>query len=255
MENSSEFADYIVYVDESGSPPLDKYQANYPMFVLTFCIFEKKSFAEQTATALQCLKFDYFGHDQVIFHERDIRKKEGVFKMLSEPRRERFLGDLTEAIDRSEMSIISVVLRKDRLNQADADLMLNLKDAYGFAMKEGLQRLYEFVQSKGQTGRRWHVVCESRGHAEDKRLAAVVKSVCAGSNVDGCRYPFELAMCAKSVNSEGLQCADLTARPIGLYVFDPDAKNRTYPILRRKFWHKGSEADSENPRGLIVFPQ
>ena len=250
MENPSEFADYIVYVDESGSPPLDKYQANYPMFVLTFCIFEKKRFAEQTATALPSLKFDYSGHDQ-----RDIRKKEGVFRMLSEPRRTGFLNALTETIGLSEMSIISVVLRKDRLNQVDAVWTEDLREPYSFAMKEGLQRLYEFVKSTGQTDRRWHVICESRGLVPDKRLKAAVKSICAGNNVDGCRYPFELTMCAKSVNSEGLQCADLTARPIGLYVYDPDAKNRTYPILRQKFWRNGAEVDTESPRGLIVFPQ
>lgn len=35
------FSDYIVYVDESGDHSLDSINSEYPLFVLSFCIFRK----------------------------------------------------------------------------------------------------------------------------------------------------------------------------------------------------------------------
>ena len=86
MENPSEFADYIVYLGENG-PSFKASPTEAPAYALTFCIFGKKRFAEETATALQCLKFDYFGHDQVIFDHRDVLKREGDFRDVPESSR------------------------------------------------------------------------------------------------------------------------------------------------------------------------
>ena len=38
------FSDYIVYVDESGDHSLTKINRQNPVFVLAFCIFEKRAF-------------------------------------------------------------------------------------------------------------------------------------------------------------------------------------------------------------------
>jgi len=40
---NAEFSDYIVYVDESGDHNLERINPEYPLFVLAFCIFEKKN--------------------------------------------------------------------------------------------------------------------------------------------------------------------------------------------------------------------
>ena len=42
MEN---YSDYIVYVDESGDHNLEKVDSQYPVFVLSFCIFHKKHYS------------------------------------------------------------------------------------------------------------------------------------------------------------------------------------------------------------------
>jgi hypothetical protein len=62
--------------------------------------------------------------------------------------------------------------------------------------------------------------------------------------------PFELIIAPKTTNSEGLQLADLTARPIGLMVLRPEQANRAAEVLRDKFYQ---DADG-NPsgRGLKV---
>ena len=54
-------------------------------------------------------------------------------------------------------------------------------------------------------------------------------------------------------NSNGLQLAGLTARPIGLFVMRPDQQNRTYEILKKKFW-MGRSGYTYDGNGLKVFP-
>lgn len=56
----------------------------------------------------------------------------------------------------------------------------------------------------------------------------------------------------KKTNSEGMQLADLTARPIGLSVLRPEQPNRAMAILESKFYLDG--AGNKNGFGLKVFP-
>ena len=37
----AEYSDYIVFADESGDPNPASVDANYPVFVLNFCVFRK----------------------------------------------------------------------------------------------------------------------------------------------------------------------------------------------------------------------
>ncbi|WP_291322440.1 DUF3800 domain-containing protein [Desulfonatronospira sp.] len=76
------FDDYIVFVDESGDHGLESVDSNYPVFILAFCLFPKIVYAESVAPAIIKFKFKYFGHDQVILHEHDIRKAKGPFNIL-----------------------------------------------------------------------------------------------------------------------------------------------------------------------------
>lgn len=73
-----EMSDYIVYVDESGDHSLVSIDPNYPVFVLAFCIFYKKYYANKAITELTHFKFRHFGHDMRVLHEHDIRKEKMV---------------------------------------------------------------------------------------------------------------------------------------------------------------------------------
>ena len=54
------------------------------------------------------------------------------------------------------------------------------------------------------------------------------------------------------MNSEGLQLADLTARPIAQSVLRPMQPNRTYEVLKTKYL--SDAAGSYQGIGLKVFP-
>lgn len=79
---NQQFSEYIVYVDESGDHGLETIDPNYPVFVLAVCIFKKSDYANIAVPLLQSFKFKHFGHDQIILHERDIRKNIGGFSFF-----------------------------------------------------------------------------------------------------------------------------------------------------------------------------
>ncbi|WP_394808970.1 DUF3800 domain-containing protein [Nitrosomonas sp.] len=100
------FDDYIVFVDESVDHSLTSIDQSYPIFVLAFCLFEKKHYAEEVTPAALKLKFKfkfkfkYFGHAQVILHENDIRKARGVFNILQNANvRSVFMDDLNILVE------------------------------------------------------------------------------------------------------------------------------------------------------------
>ena len=75
----SDFSKYIVYVDESGDHSLQSIDQSYPIFALAFCVFHKRHYSEAIVPVIEKFKFNHFGHDQVILHEHEIRKRVGVF--------------------------------------------------------------------------------------------------------------------------------------------------------------------------------
>lgn len=247
IELDKEFSDYIVYVDESGDANLDKIDPNFPTFVLSFCIFKKCDYVNHVIPSMSSLKFRYFGHDMVVLHERELRKREGIFATLNQAKRESFMNELTEIIKKAEMTLIAVVINKCLYKQRYTDPT----EPYALAMQFGLERLKNFLQDNSQTGRTF-IICESRGKAEDKNLELAVRRICDGTNFHGTEYPFEIVFASKQINSNGLQLADLTARPIGQFVTKPKQINRTYEILKEKF-RKGY-GNSFFGYGLKIFP-
>ncbi len=73
-----------------------------------------------------------------------------------------------------------------------------------------------------------------------------------GDNRDGRPYALDILIAPKSTNSEGLQLADLVARPIGLKVLRPRQANRAWDVLETKLFGGASGVIPGN--GLKVFP-
>lgn len=97
-------SDFIIYVDESGDHSLESIDPDYPVFVLSFCIFRKDEYAERVTPAIRHLKFATFGHDMVVLHESEIRRKKGAFSHLSKEPREAFMNTLTDIIGAGRLS-------------------------------------------------------------------------------------------------------------------------------------------------------
>jgi hypothetical protein len=66
------------------------------------------------------------------------------------------------------------------------------------------------------------------------------------------KFNFEIVFPGKQINSTGLQLADLTARPIGRFVMNPDQANRAYAIIEKKL--DRAPSGSVDGYGLKIYP-
>lgn len=241
-------SEFIIYVDESGDHSLASIDTDYPVFVLAFCILRKSDYAQRVTPAIRALKFATFGHDMVVLHEAEIRRKKGAFSRLSKAPRQAFMQALTDIIAAADFQLVAVVIDKRKLR----DRYRQPAHPYHLALEFGLERIYRLLQAAGQDDALTYVVCEARGAKEDAELELELRRIRDGANYFNKALPFDLIVADKKTNSEGLQLADLTARPIGLSVLRPDQANRAAQVLEGKYYRdrKGNKLGA----GLKVFP-
>ena len=115
-----------------------------------------------------------------------------------------------------------------------------------------MERAHGFLRERRQHEHVTHIVVERRGKREDEELELAFRRIRDGSSYQGAMPGFRLVFADKQVNSAGLQLADLTARPIGRYVMDPEQPNRAWEIIRQKLFR--SRTGSFDGYGLKVFP-
>ncbi len=238
------FSDLIVFADESGSPVLSADRGDFPVFVLVFVVIEKATYAGSVQQAITNLKFRYFGHDQVILHERDIRRQSGAFARFqaSAPLRNGFIEEINDLVRSLDATVISAVIHKDRLEQRYAQPF----DPYALALTFCMERLAGVLLKREQSGRAVSVVFESRGAKEDqvlelafRRLADGDVPIGRGSGEKFLKFTWNSHFADKRSNCAGLQLADLFARPIGLKCLRPDAPNRAYDCMSPKLLFPG----------------
>lgn len=156
------FSDYIVFVDESGDHGLDSIDPSYPVFVLTFCIFQKESYISRAVPAVLRFKFKHFGHDQVILHERDIRRGYPPFAFTRDRSiREGFFADLNQLVAGTDFRLVASFIRKDEYRARYAVP----ENPYHVAMGFGLERMFLDLYGRGCREGRTHILCERRGRA------------------------------------------------------------------------------------------
>jgi hypothetical protein len=244
-----EQGDYIFYGDESGDHSLTAVDNAYPVFVLSVCAFRKDTYCRRTIPRFLKFKFDYFGHDAIVLHERDIRKQVGDFGFLADlSTRERFVNELSDILQFAPFSIFSTIIDKRSLRM---DLFPD--NPYAIALRVCLQGAYLFLKRKGQLGKVHHFIFEKRGAKEDKDLELEFRRIVGGEN--DLQTPFEefhVRFSDKRTNSTGMQIADLTARPIGLKVFRPNQQNRAFDIIQGKLFG-GTYRFGRPARGITVL--
>ena len=235
---SSPYSDYLIFADESGDHGLATFEPAYPVFVLVFVLVRKDRYVSSIVPTIQQLKLDFFGHDQVVLHERDIRRQSPPFGFLrTDPKlRTDFLERLNDVVSTAEVEIISAVIHKDRLAEKYPTPWNPYDIALLFCMEKAMERLIAL----GQSGRTQHVVFESRGRPEDANLELAFRRITANvggwglKQTDFSACEWEPVMAPKSCNSSGLQLADLVARPIGLRRLRPLQANRAFDVLQPK---------------------
>lgn len=248
------FSDYLIFVDESGSPALGNIDPDYPLLVLAFMVVRKSQYLTEIVPAVQGFKFRHFGHDQVILHEREIRRDLGHFAFLkTKTLKVAFIEELTNIMVTAPFHLVAVVIRKDKLQAR----YRTPENPYHLALQFGLERISAFLKQQGEwhsgknTSPQVHLVVEKRGKNEDNELELEFRRICDGGNYKSEDFPFEVVFADKQSNSSGLQLADLVARPIGLSVTRPEQSNRAFDLLKDKLVQANGHAKGW---GLKVFP-
>lgn len=249
MPPSPDFGDYLVFVDESGDHSLTSIDPLYSVFVLAFIIIRKSDYVGKITPDLQNFKMHFWGHDEVVLHEHEIRKPRDAFSFLIQKSiRERFVGKLSELMGDLPATIVAVVIDKPAFahhHSVDAR-------AYDHAMESGLNAVYQYLADVGQSERTTAVIVECRGRREDVELELAFRRFCDTGNAYNCFLPLELVMVPKTANSPGLQLADLVARPIGIHHLRPAQPNRAFDIIHGKF--RRSPEGIVHDWGLILIP-
>lgn len=248
-ENSTNFSDYIVYVDESGDHGLVSIDVEYPVFVLVFCIFQKQEYIDNITPALGRFKMQFWGHSEIVLHERDIRKPKNEFTILFDSSiRQTFLRELSRLISSTSFTIVASVVDKKKLMSQYS----KPDNPYEISLSFGLERVFRYLDDIDQSDRRTPVVVERRGKREDEELELSFRRIRDGANYLNKKLPYDLIIIDKKANSTGLQIADLTARPIGIKTLRPDQPNQAYDIILQKF--RKSPKGGVKGWGLKIFP-
>lgn len=240
----------IVYIDETGDHSLEKVDRDFPLFAVALLICDEDIYCQQIAPAIYKLKIDFFQHEAVILHSRDIRKRKGDFKILSDrARREEFYTRLDQIMSDYDYSIISTVIRKQKHRDRYGVFARN---PYDLALKFSLERLLPLLENLGQE--KVQLMAESRGKKEDDELKlSFLDVVNQGTEYIGpARFKaidFKLNFVRKERNVIGTQLADLVAYPIARHVFNPSKPNPAYEIVKRKLYQGPGFV-----RGLKIFP-
>lgn len=225
------FSDYLVFVDESGSPNMGGgIDPQYPIFVLAFLLVKKTDYAQVVCPTVSAFKFKHFGHDQVILHEREIRKDIGAFKFLKTPQiKQAFLDELTDLIAVLPVQLCCVVINKAK-HQAKYKTPVH---PYHLGLHFGLERVLGFLENKGEQ-RNVHIIVECRGKHEDDDLELEFRRICDSEPFATSKVKLEVVFADKKSNATGLQLADLMARPVGMSVLKPTQLNRAVDVIRPK---------------------
>jgi hypothetical protein len=240
-ESAATFSDYLVFVDESGDHNLINIDPQFPVFVLLFAIIRKDDYVNRVCPDLQRFKFEFWGHDEVVLHEHEIRKPFGDFLFLMrKPIRERFITGLTAQMETLPATVVAVVIDKPSY----AARYHQPVNPYDYALETGLERVFRYLEGLGQTASTTSIIVEKRGKREDAELELAFRRVCDGANVLHKPFPFQLVMIPKSSNSAGLQLTDLMARPVALNHLRPEQPNRAFEIIHAKL-RRGPSGQTE----------
>lgn len=241
------YSDFIVFADETGSDTPEVVDPAFPVFGLAFCAFEKEHYAREVIPRVSELKFKHFGHDQVILHEYEIRRREPPFRFPPDGTEDEFLEDLARLIDEIEVDIVVALADRRRMPPGLAEWI----DLVGLAGGQGLTQLSEVLAHRGggTSSQVVHVVVESRGPQSDRRLREAFRRVNRVIEDRGDRPSLKPVFTEKAMNASGLQIADLVAHPVARHFLNPDQPNRAWEAIRRHL------AGGHGPDGILVIPQ
>lgn len=249
------FSDFIVYADESGDANW-KAASAYPLLCVNFCLFAKTEYLNNLLPKFNAIKFKYWGSDNIVLHESDIRKSNKIsdsairskYTALNGERRNRFMEDLSDFLVKANFFIFATVIDKNKVPEKYKEY-----SPYDIALDQGFQQIHNFLKDNApeQLGKELHFVIEKRGHQDDTSLSNGFKRILDHGSIYG-KVPinhfssFRLELMDKKAILRDYKFSDLTARPIGNhylreYLQRTQTDQRVFRIVERKLRYFNNE--------------
>ena len=104
---------FIAFFDECGDHSLEKLDQDFPLFVLSSVVVERGAYTDTVVPSLTRLKLNFWDHEGVNLHSRDIRKAHGDFAFLQiAARRQAFLGALSGILETLPFTLFITAVHK-----------------------------------------------------------------------------------------------------------------------------------------------
>lgn len=226
----------VIYLDETGDHSLATIDRDFPVFVLTMFVVDTEEYVARVVPLVNRLKFDYFGHEAIVLHSRDIRKAQNDFRFLQiADTRQPFYDRINDIMSTCDYKVIAVAIRKEEHKKRYGK---SSEDPYELALKYAMERLVPVVERAGQ--REVTIVAEARGKNEDDalRLSFLQVTTYGTFYLPASRFnqfTWKLVFVPKAMNVVGHQLADLIGYPIARRVIDPSKTNPAFEIVKGKF--------------------
>jgi hypothetical protein len=221
-------SDFIVFVDESGTPMTHKVDKSFPVFSLQFLIIRKSDYVRQVVSELTKFKLDFHGSDSVILRGSNIRARDGDFSLLNDrDLAETYYVELDKIISAVPMRLVSGYYLHSDIKLVEG---ITISKPYSRFMHRLLEEITPIISPDGK-----NVVCrvviESR-HEEDEELLSSLenyKILFPESPVH-----FEIEMVHKERNVLGLQLVDLVAQPVAKSCLPNSAPSKPWLTIEPK---------------------
>lgn len=238
-----------MFVDESGHAHHTQNDPNNPFLTVCGVLFTDEAY-RPFRKAFRALKEDVFGRTDIVFHSRDIRKRQGVFRVLKDDAiNVYFITKLNQIISEASFTVVAVVVDKKHYMRI---YPFSTFDIYLIALELMMERVLYRLQPKDlppeHSKNTVKILAEARGRNEDERLLRAFNRIMDRGNDHNPPARFRslfsgLAFKRKAELIDGLELADLCAYPIGKHCADPFQSHPSYPIIQPKLL--------KNPKGLV----
>lgn len=225
-------SEYIVFGDESGDHGLSNVRSHSRAFAIALAIFRRDDYEEYFVPALRAFKRTYFGDENLILHEREIRRGDGAFRRLKGiEEREATAAALRLFVAAAPFRIAAFGYRKDRYQPSEVDRA----EPYAVPMIAALLSQQIAMPHTRGLDPATELVLDSRGAVEDAQLASVIERATFLSGPPYGDFRFDVRFARKSERVAGVELADLIANPIARRVLNEDHPLIPFEILEPKF--------------------
>lgn len=243
---------YLVFLDEVGVPEFHrdikmyKDPRVYPVLTISAIIVSKRIYQGIMMPDLDSMKQRFFSSKGIYFHSREIRRKDGIFKIfINDEKYEEFKTCMDDTLGKSSITIVSASINKMKLLQKAQDFekyssdKYNVGDLYLRCVGYVFERVGHFLSL--DDGK---IIFEKRGKKESKRIQAILTDAKESGTFYCKKDQFkniddEILFFDKKDNINGLQVADYCAYPISRHAKDPSDKDNKFFEFLSQFIYKG----------------